>query len=581
MYFKHHKMMAVVLAAAMAVVPVSENAVCRWHVQAEENFQNIHELYNYWCEAEYSNFPDNVGDVYCYYYPQEEQVDEETVSGNTTSSDMENAADHTVGMVSATSAAVSGFPVGEPNVEMPQEIEVAMDEQEYVLVIGLVKDTKEAEQEILSMLQDKGHVAFTSCNYSHKEIWKVYMEISSLMAGTSGAEGKDMGIREAGITCGCVEPDGNGKFTHMENIVRVTVLEEYYKETAAMLAEMYGDKVRVSAGNVEAVDDVQSIETDDVLTDGILYEDENVSDLDIGGIPKEEDSAEMYGLTRSITALTVGDTFTLKGNWKAGDSFVWSAEPAKKVKIIKSNNSGIKIRAKKKGYVTINAYQDTKKQAVSANKDNSVRKKGTASVSAKVLILDKNGTVSGQKRLMAALESKKVKKITIKTAGKKKFTIPEGTYGEKKIIVDAPNSELVVNNQQILKNLVLKKVKKVDKSMEKEKGNKDEHVSSAENIDIATSITCTENIDTDTPTTCCVLGFSGTVLEIYGDGETALVEPDEGEAIRSSGDRVMVNLTVNTTDQFSVGDRVRVYYYDGVMETFPLQIQTQEVDKIE
>ena len=73
--------------------------------------------------------------------------------------------------------------------------------------------------------------------------------------------------------------------------------------------------------------------------------------------------------------------------------------------------------------------------------------------------------------------------------------------------------------------------------------------------------------------------FYGTILELYQDGAIALVEPEEGADIRSSGDQVTVNLAVNTTDHFSVGDRIQVEYDGNVMETYPLQIYVLQVEK--
>ena len=52
-----------------------------------------------------------------------------------------------------------------------------------------------------------------------------------------------------------------------------------------------------------------------------------------------------------------------------------------------------------------------------------------------------------------------------------------------------------------------------------------------------------------------------------------------GADIRSSGDQVTVNLAVNTTDHFSVGDRIQVEYDGNVMETYPLQIHVLQVEK--
>ena len=67
--------------------------------------------------------------------------------------------------------------------------------------------------------------------------------------------------------------------------------------------------------------------------------------------------------------------------------------------------------------------------------------------------------------------------------------------------------------------------------------------------------------------------FTGTVLEVSEFG--LMVEPDEGEDIRRSGDLVSVSLNVEYEDgktDYSVGDKVTVYYDGSVAESYPLQV---------
>ena len=67
--------------------------------------------------------------------------------------------------------------------------------------------------------------------------------------------------------------------------------------------------------------------------------------------------------------------------------------------------------------------------------------------------------------------------------------------------------------------------------------------------------------------------FTGTVLEVC-EG-SILVEADEGEDIRRSGDLAYVSLDVEFEDgltSYSVGDRVTVYYDGSVAESDPLQV---------
>lgn len=70
--------------------------------------------------------------------------------------------------------------------------------------------------------------------------------------------------------------------------------------------------------------------------------------------------------------------------------------------------------------------------------------------------------------------------------------------------------------------------------------------------------------------------FTGTIVEV--NGEMAIVEADEGEDIRSSGDLVEVNLSVNKNVSFMAGDRVKVVHEGPVQEKYPLGISTVSVE---
>ena len=71
--------------------------------------------------------------------------------------------------------------------------------------------------------------------------------------------------------------------------------------------------------------------------------------------------------------------------------------------------------------------------------------------------------------------------------------------------------------------------------------------------------------------------FTGVITEI--NDNTALVTPNEGEQIRSSGDAVYVSLK-SSEDIFAVGDTIKVEYDGTVMESYPLQINAISVKKV-
>lgn len=511
-HFHHKKIFAAVLSCCLAAAPVQTdgNSFGNPYVQAAESFADIHELYSYWCENHYANYPKNVGGVYCYYDNSQDIVVEaetpaydpgmpdydlepdcevpaeippvEVVSapavistagtGITTidtaqlqepTAVMEAAApamaeavpteaeicldtaakivsNKEVITVSSTEDAAGndGFSVGAPAIE-PED---PMDEPDYDLVVGLVSHTQEAEQEILSQLQDKEHVAFTDCNYSQKEILRVHEEISAMMMEKDG-KASELGIVGSGITCS-VEKTGD-IYSPMKNYVDVSVLSGY-EETADMLKERYGDKVEVFTCEIAVTDDLVE---EDAMTEEIAEADKQTSS-DIGG---ELPAAAGTGAAQTgITALYKNDTFTFQGNWKKQEKAVWTAEPAGNIKILSKNRQGkkLKIKAKKAGTITITATLG--------------KKQNQKVFSQQVLILDKNGTVKNQKELNAALCSAKVKTITIKTDKKKQFVLPKGDYKKKTLIVNAPKSTLKILDANAQKHIKVKKIAKLSKA---------------------------------------------------------------------------------------------------------------------
>ena len=83
-----------------------------------------------------------------------------------------------------------------------------------------------------------------------------------------------------------------------------------------------------------------------------------------------------------------------------------------------------------------------------------------------------------------------------------------------------------------------------------------------------------DNLDVSTDT----VTFSGTILEL--NGNNAIVEPFEGEPIRSSADKIVVDLSSNN-ENFAVGDEIIVEYTGEVMESYPAQIVVLGIEKVE
>ncbi len=602
-HFKFMKAFAIVLAVNLFTESLLSCDFSKHlqAVQAQETFADIHALYQYWCSNDYENFPENVGDVYCYYYNDVIADSEDMIV------DSENlVSDPYLGKgIETTQAAITK--------DQEDIMEVPMDKN-YVLIIGLTENTEEAQQEILSKLQDKTYVAFTSCKYSHREMRKIQKEITQMMTEQVSA-----GICGVGGTCNVMgvnqTKEGNQVnkiFYPMEQYIQVSILPEYYEKTTIILTEKYGDKIKTESCYI--VDSVADCDSSVMIEEDIESMKEmdkyDGKDIDIGattiGIGAEQESLYQnsavsskkgFQFQNTITGVTLGDTFTLKGNWKKTTPVTWKITGVDKVKVLSKKATGTqwKLQAKKAGYIIITAKNNKNKKTISQ----------------KVFIFDKNGTVSSQKKLTAALQAKKVKKITIKTEEEKEFTIPEGDYNEKEIIVNAPKSEIVVKEQTVLENMILKKSKQMKifgitpqeakqvfgepiDSLSGLSGdifkwkNKTKVIAYYDSDNLGNMIV-DDKATIDKPVeTVDAIGeevsnnknvFYGTILELYQDGAIALVEPEEGADIRSSGDQVTVNLAVNTTDHFSVGDRIQVEYDGNVMETYPLQIHVLQVEK--
>ncbi|GEK89625.1 hypothetical protein SAMN04488100_1169 [Alkalibacterium putridalgicola] len=71
--------------------------------------------------------------------------------------------------------------------------------------------------------------------------------------------------------------------------------------------------------------------------------------------------------------------------------------------------------------------------------------------------------------------------------------------------------------------------------------------------------------------------FEGTVIRL--DEYSVIVEPSEGEDIRRSGTEV--SIPVEEDLNLEVGDRVRVTHEGPVMESYPLQINLIEIERID
>lgn len=88
----------------------------------------------------------------------------------------------------------------------------------------------------------------------------------------------------------------------------------------------------------------------------------------------------------------------------------------------------------------------------------------------------------------------------------------------------------------------------------------------------------TSHEDSSIGTDSTTVTFDGTIEEI--NGISALVAIDDGE-ILSSGDKVTVDLSSASDEIFEIGDKIRVEYDGTIRESYPLQVDTLSIQKLD
>ena len=70
--------------------------------------------------------------------------------------------------------------------------------------------------------------------------------------------------------------------------------------------------------------------------------------------------------------------------------------------------------------------------------------------------------------------------------------------------------------------------------------------------------------------------FYGKVIE--SNSNYIIVEPNKDEEIRTSADKIMIGLEENNDAIYTVGTNVKITYDGYVMETYPAQIKTTNIE---
>lgn len=72
--------------------------------------------------------------------------------------------------------------------------------------------------------------------------------------------------------------------------------------------------------------------------------------------------------------------------------------------------------------------------------------------------------------------------------------------------------------------------------------------------------------------------FYGTVIESHPS--YIIVEPNEGEEIRKSADKIYISLGKNGDAIYMVGTKLKITYTGGVMETYPAQVKMVDIEVV-
>lgn len=149
-------------------------------------------------------------------------------------------------------------------------------------------------------------------------------------------------------------------------------------------------------------------------------------------------AATSVAVSNKVTALNAGQTYTLKTTLKPSTSNDLVSFTSSNAKILKVDTKG-KLTAVKAGKATVTAKTLSGK-----------------SVKVAVTVTDKVGTVTTQKALNSLLGSGAAN-ITLKTTAAGEFKIAAGKYSTQKLVVDAPNADVV--NSGVFKSIEIKAIK--------------------------------------------------------------------------------------------------------------------------
>lgn len=203
-------------------------------------------------------------------------------------------------------------------------------------------------------------------------------------------------------------------------------------------------------------------------------------------------------VSNKVTALNLGQVYSLKTALKpatSNDVISWSSSD---MKVLRVNSQG-KIRGVKLGTATITGKTLSGK-----------------TVKVTVKVIDKAGVVTTQKELDSLLGSGAAL-ITLKTTAEAEFSIKAGDYSTQKLVVDAPNADVV--NNGVFKSVEIKAIK-ASTWTENAEGN--QLVITAKDARIVVSETAKVSITVNNKETVLKIENNGTVESIVLDNASSI-----------------------------------------------------------
>jgi hypothetical protein len=170
-------------------------------------------------------------------------------------------------------------------------------------------------------------------------------------------------------------------------------------------------------------------------------------------------------------------------------------------------------------------------------------------------------TVTNAKQLAAALKNNNITKILLKSTASTTFTIPQGTYSSKALVVDTPNAEVI--NRGVFKSITIRSIKR-ESYTEKAIGNKIKITAAAARV-VVSEQASPASINVASAGANVVVVANGTVGSVAVNGKGAYVVLSVNNKIKGIAVNA-ANSTLAVVANSSIGD-IAVNEYANILIT--------------